>query len=719
MQKSYQQVSALLIVFLLVAGPAVPVAAQTAASPAAPVATASSPADLNQLADELNDPTARAKLIDQLHLLASAAQKVEPEKAPPVETFGSKLLQHLSEHIDDLSDELGGLGQTFADFPRFWHYINHQMDDPATRAAWLQLGSSLLFVISSGMLGYGLLKLAVRPSTRRLRDRPLPTLWQKSTVALLQFILHALPVGAFAACGYLALAYLKLPDNFSIVSLQIVDATILFLGLLAIMRTVLTLDMPSVSFLGMSNEAALYLYKWMRAMGAAAFYGYFLLTAAGLLGLPHSSQRALMKIGGLIVSIMLIILILQNRHRVTAWMLKERTRRYLRLDRLQTFTSLRRVLARIWHVFAVLYVVIVYLVWTFNVQGGSGYILHATGSMVLLLLATRIVVMLIDTALDRGLTISADMKQRVPSLERRANRYIPILSSIVHLLALLAVIIGTLAVWGVDSLSWISWHNPLVAKSLSVGLIIVIATVIWEVVAGIIERLLMGGGQGQRSARVRTLLPLMQNAFLIFLLIIAGLIILSEIGVNTGPLLAGAGVIGVAIGFGSQSLVKDVITGMFILFENTIAIGDVIDTTKHAGVVEGMSIRSIKIRDGDGALRTVPFSDITAIINSSRDYSIYTFDIHLNYHADLDKAMAAIRTLGKQLAEEPAYSAVLTGPFDIWGVDGFKDNGISIKGTFRTRPNQQWGLAREFNHRLKYRFDELDIKLWPAAPANL
>ncbi len=687
----------------------VPLPAAAASSSTPTAAPAPSPDELNKLADELNDPDTRSKIIDQLHVLAGAAKQIEPEKAPPVETFGSKLLHHLTEHIDDLDDEMADLSRTFADFPRFWQYINHQMNDPAGRGAWLQLGSSMLFVISFGLLGYGLLKLAVRRPSLKLRTRELSTFWRKCGMAILHFILQALPVLAFAASGYAALAYLKLPNSFSIVCLQIVDATIIFLSVLAVMRLVLAPSMPNLRLLAMTSEGASYIYKWTRALGAVAFYGYFLLNAAGLLGLPHSSQRALLKIGGLIVATMMVILILENRRRVTGWLTKERTHRYLRVSQLQTFTSVRRILAQTWYIFAIIYVAVVYLVWTFNVQGGSSYILHATLNMALLLIGARLLVLLVDSGLDRGLTFSDSLKQRLPTMEKRANRYIPIVSFIVHLLALVGVIIGTLAIWGVDSLSWISWHNLFIQKLLSIAIVVLVAAVVWEVVAGIIERLLLTGGHAQRSARVRTLLPLMQNAFLIFLLVIAGLVILSEVGVNTGPLLAGAGVIGVAIGFGSQSLVKDVITGMFILFENTVAIGDVIDTTKHAGVVEGMSIRSMKIRDGDGALRTVPFSDVTAIINSSRDYSVYTFDIRINYREDIDRAIALIKAIGTELCGEVPYSNVVLEPMSIWGVDGFKDDGVSVKGTFKTKPTQQWGLAREFNRRLKKKFEELSI----------
>src|SRR5919199_3219029 len=155
-----------------------------------------------------------------------------------------------------------------------------------------------------------------------------------------------------------------------------------------------------------------------------------------------------------------------------------------------------------------------------------------------------------------------------------------------------------------------------------------------------------------RSARARTLLPLFRTTILVLLAAMVALIVLSELGVNIAPLLAGAGVVGVAIGFGSQALVKDVITGLFILIEDTLAVGDVVDVGKgNSGVVEGLSVRAIRLRDSSGALYTVPFSEVTTVKNLTRDFAYFVANVGISYRADPDRAIAVMRQVAAELAE--------------------------------------------------------------------
>jgi small conductance mechanosensitive channel len=293
---------------------------------------------------------------------------------------------------------------------------------------------------------------------------------------------------------------------------------------------------------------------------------------------------------------------------------------------------------------------------------------------------------------------------------------VPLFRALLHWVITLLLVLGCLRVWGINSFGWLSMKNIVVSKAVAVGFVIISAIVAWEVFAAFIERIMLGGGKAhhriERSARTRTLLPLLKNVFLIFVVIIAGLIVLSEIGLDTGPLLAGAGVIGVALGFGSQSLVKDMITGIFILFENTIAVGEVVDLgNKHSGVVEALSIRSVKLRDDSGGIHTVPFSDVSAVTNLSRDFSYYLFTVGIDYRVDTDRVVDAVKEVAAGLKADPAFGSLILAPVDIWGVDGFGDNGISLKGAFKTRPLKQWGVGREFNRRLKKRLDELNIPM--------
>ncbi|HEY2111113.1 MAG TPA: mechanosensitive ion channel domain-containing protein, partial [Dongiaceae bacterium] len=215
------------------------------------------------------------------------------------------------------------------------------------------------------------------------------------------------------------------------------------------------------------------------------------------------------------------------------------------------------------------------------------------------------------------------------------------------------------------------------------------------------------------SSRARTLLPLVRNALLIVISLLAGLTILSELGVNIAPLLAGAGVVGLAVGFGAQTLVKDVITGAFILFEDTVNVGDVIMVNSISGTVEGMSIRTLKIRAGDGTLHSIPFGTVTTVSNQSRDFGYYTIDVAVDYREDTDTVIAALRQVFDDLIRDPAYRRDIMGGLEIQGVDRFTDNAVHIVAGIRTRALRQAPVGREFNRRMKIKFDELGIRFSP------
>ncbi|MGO4415769.1 MULTISPECIES: mechanosensitive ion channel family protein [Cupriavidus] len=251
---------------------------------------------------------------------------------------------------------------------------------------------------------------------------------------------------------------------------------------------------------------------------------------------------------------------------------------------------------------------------------------------------------------------------------------------------------------------------------LSVVGVVLLAWLVWLLIdTAITQTLTPGHGRGQQpSLRAKTILPLVRNASFVGLLVIAMIAVLANLGVNVTPLLAGAGVVGLAIGFGAQSLVQDLITGLFIVIEDSIAIGDSIELPDHAGVVEGMTIRTVKLRDGKGALHTLPYSQIKAVKNLSRGYAFAVFSIAVGYESDIDRATEVIRATGAELARDHRYSRNLLSGLDILGLDRFDPNGIVVLAQFKTRPLMQAEITRGFNMRLKRNFDEAGIRM--AAP---
>ena len=195
------------------------------------------------------------------------------------------------------------------------------------------------------------------------------------------------------------------------------------------------------------------------------------------------------------------------------------------------------------------------------------------------------------------------------------------------------------------------------------------------------------------------------------IVVVAVLTILPLLNINVGPILAAAGVVGLAVGFGAQHLVQDVISGFFILLDDQIRVGDVVQIADRGGLVERLNLRMVVLRDLAGNVHYVRNGKIDIVTNMTKDYSRYVFDIGVAYREDVDEVVKVIRQVDEELRRDPAFGPDILEPIEILGLDRFADSAIIIKARTKTKPIKQWGVAREFNRRLKKRFDEMGIEI--------
>ena len=213
-----------------------------------------------------------------------------------------------------------------------------------------------------------------------------------------------------------------------------------------------------------------------------------------------------------------------------------------------------------------------------------------------------------------------------------------------------------------------------------------------------------------RERRGQTIAQLLRSVGRVVITAIA-LLLTFNIFIDIGPILAGAGILGLAVSFGAQSLVKDVISGFFILFENQFAIGDVIEVAGKSGVVEKMTLRVVVLRDGEGAMHVVPNGEIKVVSNKTRGWSRAVVDVGVGYDEDIDRALGIVRDEASQLATDRVWSPQLDGAPEVLGIESLGDSSIVIRTLIRTQPGSQWGLAREFRRRIKNRFDRDGVEI--------
>lgn len=215
----------------------------------------------------------------------------------------------------------------------------------------------------------------------------------------------------------------------------------------------------------------------------------------------------------------------------------------------------------------------------------------------------------------------------------------------------------------------------------------------------------------EAKKRVQTLGNILRHALLIVITFIAVLTILGELGIQLGPLLATAGIGAVALGFGAQSLVKDVISGFFIILENQYRIGDAVDVAGVSGLVESVSLRKTVLRDLEGRVHTIPNGEIKVATNLSKEWSRAVVDIGISYREDIDQIITLLSEIGKELAEEEPFKSAILEPMQILGVEQFKESEIIIRMIVKTVPLKQWEVSRELRRRIKNRFDEKGIQI--------
>jgi small conductance mechanosensitive channel len=213
----------------------------------------------------------------------------------------------------------------------------------------------------------------------------------------------------------------------------------------------------------------------------------------------------------------------------------------------------------------------------------------------------------------------------------------------------------------------------------------------------------------RRAAQVRTLAPVLTGVSTTTLVIVATMMTLSEVGVEIGPLLAGAGIIGLAIGFGAQTIVKDFLTGIFLIIEDAVSVGDVVMIADFGGVVEEMSIRTIKLRDFDGTLHIFPYSEAQVIHNRTKNFSFAVFSLQVAHTASVAEALELMKSTGDTLKAEEAFAPFIESPIEVVGVDAVTDTGVMLKARIKTAPGKQWMIQREYLRRIKLAFDEAGI----------
>ena len=257
--------------------------------------------------------------------------------------------------------------------------------------------------------------------------------------------------------------------------------------------------------------------------------------------------------------------------------------------------------------------------------------------------------------------------------------------------------------------------DPAALTAIRIALILAAAWIVAALLRRLIRvfrsRVTLRLADAEASKRAETLAQVFRYTANVALLLIAGMLILSEVGVSVAPILGAAGVVGIAIGFGAQSLVKDYFTGFFILMENQIRQGDVVEIAGKSGLVEEVTLRFVRLRDYEGNVHFIPNSLISTVTNMSRSFAHAVIDVRIAYGDDVDAAFGIMRTVAAGLRADPAFAPKVIGDLEIAGVESLAESAVLLRGRLKTTPLDQWSVRREFLRRLKQAFGEAGMQI--------
>jgi small conductance mechanosensitive channel len=670
--------------------------------------------DIDRVLAALEDTERRDEIIETLRALREATgDEKADEQRENVKTAAAELVESVSRKAQEASDSAAQLLDSVNELPTALVAAAVELEDPEVRTKWLTIAWRLLAVLGTALLVAIFLRVLLRRFRPRSAEDDVPMLDRLGKL-IWRFLLDLAPIIGLAVTAYGVLTLVDPREETRLVAIALINASVFSRLVIALADSLLAPDSSGLRLWSISDESARYLFRWTKRLGQVSIYGFFGLQAGFLLGLDLAIYESLLRLLGLALLAMLLVLVGQNRRDVAAAIAPDRAESD---DEPGAVSSLRKGLARVWHLLTSVYLIGIYVIWALRIEDGASYLLQSTALTVLALAAGRLLSHAIDQGFDRDLKLSDGIGTQFPGLERRLNRYLPALRQLAKLFIAAAVVLLIGYAWGIDTLAWITEGSGrvFVSATLDILLVLTVAFVLWEIASGGIESYLAenvpNASSRARSARTRTLLTVARNALLVVLTVVSSLMILSELGLNIAPLLAGAGVVGLAIGFGAQRLVQDVINGAFILFQDLMSVGDVVKLGDKAGAVEALSIRTVRLRDLEGVVHTIPFSSIEAVSNLTREFSFHVFDIGIAYREDVDEVIALIKSVGEELGSDSEIGPLVLEPIEVFGLDQFGDSAIVIKGRIKTRPLKQWQVGRAFNRLIKLRFDENNIEI--------
>ncbi len=664
------------------------------------------------LADILENDQSREELIKQLrNTTATPAHTDTPTLTLPTDDQEEKtVLQGLT----DMTREYGG--EVATQFIRLHDNILHAPHKSFNPVTFINALTHFAGLALALFVLYWLLRRTVYPLYRHLgqwgrnKNRDHRNWLQLPAAITGAFIIDLLLLALALFIGQI------ISDNFHANSRTIAYQQGLFLNAFALieffkalLRLIFCPRFPELRFFHLNDARASY---WnTRLSWLSGMMGYGLLVIV-----PIVSNQVNVQISALLnIAIMAIMtswalwLIFSNKRNIHHALiaLSDRSMAF--------FAFFIRAFALVWHWLASAYFITLFLFSIFNPGDSLKFMMSATVRSLAIIGIAAFASGMLTRWIGKTITLSPAIRRNSHELQNRVNDWLRALLKLARIITVFATVLLLLNAWNLFDL----WHwltvgagEKMVDVLIRIVMILLLSAIGWTVLASLIESRLSSDSHGRPmpSARTRTLLTLFRNALAVVISTITIMILLSEIGVNIAPLLAGAGALGLAVSFGSQTLVKDIITGIFIQFENGMNTGDLVTIGAFTGTVERRSNRSVVVRHDTGAYHIIPWSSITTFANFVRGIGSFVANYDVDRSQDTERANQALQSAVTELLENPEIRGMVIGEPNFAGLVGLTNQAFTVRVSFTTQPLKQWTVRFALDDKVKKHFDAAGIK---------
>jgi len=696
-------------------------------------------AQVDKLLSRLNDTQVRDLLRERLD--AVAKKNAEAGK----ESFFTKLERdfgRLETRVPVMIEGIGRVPEVFAS----------QMNKLAGDRGALSLIWLIIQALACFLIGYAV-ELAIRPLFRRMRQRIYDTPMDASrSLRLWRAVQRAFIGILFTAVFGIVSAALFVLFFSHIVPARMLFSTY-FWAIIAIRLTAIFVRFifspwaPSLRFEDVSEVAARTIYRWVMAITINMALGFATARLFWIWGLGEAASSLILLIFALTGTAIGCWYLWRWRKPVAD------TIRASAESNTGVYALLKRQFANVWHIVMLAYFIIVLVFWAFQLVAFGEFSFVGTTALVMIVpmfllldrAAKRYFVYRYrdakvadlefaahgpesdnagdadgDTIIEESAVDITDPDNPMAAPPRRVlarNRYGVVFHRVIRILLLLAAIMIVLGALGVDLFAGLesSVGTRIAAAVADTIIAILLAYILYEIMRAWFDKKMAeeeadnpqteqeesGEGGGAAKSRLATLLPIFRGFMLVVLISVTIMLVLSNLGVNIGPLLAGAGIIGVAIGFGSQTLVKDVVSGAFFLIDDAFRVGEYIETGDIKGTVEKISIRSLRLRHHRGLIHTVPYGEIKSVTNYSRDWVIMKLEFRLPYGTDIEKVRKLIKRTGQEMEADPELAKGMLAPLKSQGVTRMEDSALIFRAKFTAKPGEQFVLRRVAYQRIQ------------------